>query len=107
MMNFEKFHKVIKDRVENPNAFYYADPWWEKEIELFTENVQTTIAFLETECSDEELYWFGEVLEDVVQITQSRMLWKTFSKRAETVVDAEKKKSVIEDCITSEDFFTF
>ena len=65
-----------------------------------------SIAFLETECSDEELYWFGEVLEDVVQITQSRMLWKTFSKRAETVVDAEKKKSVIEDCITSEDFFT-
>ncbi|MDO4179006.1 MAG: hypothetical protein Q4D21_07440 [Phascolarctobacterium sp.] len=106
MIDFKIFHEVIRERIENPNAFYYAVPWWKKEIDVFSENLQVTIAFIETECSDEELYWFGEVLEDIVELTQSRELWKAFSKRANLVKNEEIKKSVMEDLVNSEAYLT-
>lgn len=106
MTDFVKFHEVIKERVGNPNAFYYAVPWWEKEVQIFTDKIPMTIAFIESECSDEELYWFGEVLEDVVQLTQCRELWDAFVKRAESVKDEELKKSIMEDITNAEMFFS-
>ena len=39
MPDFTQFHHVIKERITNPNAQYFADPWWEEEIKQFTANM--------------------------------------------------------------------
>ena len=71
MIDFTPFHNVIKERVTNPNAFYYAGPWWAAEIKQFTLDVDTSIQFIREECSDEELWWLGEIFDDLMEATRS------------------------------------
>ena len=62
MIDFTPFHEVIYERATNPNAFYYADPWWDAEIKQFTLDVYTSIRFIREECTDEELWWLVKSL---------------------------------------------
>ena len=104
MIDFTPYHKVIKERVTNPNAFYYADPWWEEEIKQFTLDVDTSIRFIREECSDEELWWLGEIFDDLMEATRSVELLNSIRERAKCVSNAEWKKDILEDIRTASEY---
>ena len=104
MIDFEPFHAVIKERVTNPNAFYYADPWWDAEIKQFTLDVDTSIQFIREECTDEELWWLGEIFDDLIEATRSAELLNVIRERVKLVSNAEWKKDILEDIRTAAEY---
>ena len=106
MSIYEGIHATIHDRITNPNAFYYAVPWWEKEIEALTVDVATSIRFFQQECTDEEIWWLGEIAEDLAEKTQSRELLQSMRNRAELVQDKQKREEALRDIDDAFDFIT-
>ncbi len=94
---FTLFHQVIRERMTNPNANYYEVPWWEAEIKQFTANIQESIRFIEDECTDEELYWLGEVFEDIADRTRSAAFVDCLKKRVQGVENPEWKQTLLEE----------
>ena len=104
MIDFTPFHNVIKERVTNPNAFYYADPWWEAEIKQFTLDVDTSIQFIREECSDEELWWLAEIFDDLMEATRSVELLNSIRVRVQCVSNAEWKKDIVDSLQTAAEY---
>ena len=76
-MNIKEFREVIKQReyVEEISSGEWEEgieKCLKKEIEILSENIPSTIEFLNNECNAEEYSWISEVLEDVVEIVPSR-----------------------------------
>ena len=92
--SFEEIRAAISDRINNPNALNYPDPWWEKEIEVLTSDLDTTICFIQRACTDVELFWMSEIFDDLIQKTKNIELLTCLRKRAETVQDREKKEEI-------------
>ncbi len=93
----KRIHDAIHERITNPNAFYYAVPWWEKEIEALMVDISTSIRFFQQECTDEEIWWLGEIAEDLAEKTQSRELLQSMRSRAELVQDKQKREEAMKD----------
>lgn len=104
MIDFMPFHAVIKERVDNPNAFYYADPWWEAEIKQFTLDVDMSIRFVKEECSDEEFWWLAEIFDDLIEATRSAELLNSFRERVKLITNAEWKKDITDSIRTAADY---
>ena len=96
MPDFMLYHEVIKKRVTNPTAFYYAGPWWEAEIKQFTLDIDVSIRFIKEECSDEELWWLDEIFEDLMEATRSAELLSALRERAELVSNKEWKEDILD-----------
>ena len=101
---FERIHAAIHERVTNPNANYYEIPWWEKEIEALTIDVEASIQFFQQECTDEEIWWLGEIAEDLAEKTQRRDLLQSMRSRAELIQDKQKREEALEDINDAFDF---
>ena len=104
MIDFTPFHEVINERATNPNAFYFADPWWDAEIKQFTLDVDTSIQFIREECTDEELWWLGEIFDDLIEATRSAELLNVIRERVKLVSNAEWKKDILEDIRTAAEY---
>ena len=85
---------------------YYAVPWWEKEIEALTIDVAASIRFFQQECTDEEIWWLGEITEDLAEKTQSRELLQSMRSRAELVQDKQKREEALKDIDDAFEFIT-
>ena len=96
--SFDMIHAAINDRINNPNALNYPEPWWRKEIEVLTSDLDTAICFIQRECTDEELFWMSEIFDDMIQKTRSAELLTSLGKRVEDVQD-EKQRAEIINCI--------
>ncbi len=101
---FDDFHTVISNRIKSPGAFYYPDPWWEKEIEVFTKNVDDTIRFIRFECTDEELHWLGEIFDDLIEKTQSIALLSCLRERIDKVQDEQIRDEALIDIQNAAEF---
>ena len=103
---FKSIHDAIHERITNPNAVYYADPWWEKEIEALTIDIATSIQFFQQECTDDEIWWLGEITEDLAEKTQNRELLENMRNRAELVQDQQKREDALKDIDDAFEFIT-
>ena len=103
---FERIHAVIHERITDPNANYYEIPWWEKEIKALTIDIAASIRFFQQECTDEEIWWLGEIAEDLAEKTQSRELLQSMRSHAELVYDKQKRKEALRDIDDAFDFIT-
>lgn len=70
----EEFDALIQIRASKTEVFFGSsnDPVIDHEIELFTRNISETIKFLRTKCTAEQFGWMSEILNEVVDTTQSR-----------------------------------
>lgn len=71
-MNIAKFREVIKQReyVEEISCGEWADGIEECQkslIEILSEDIPSTIDFLNNECTAGEYSWISEVLEDIIE----------------------------------------
>ena len=82
-MDIEEFRRTLRER---DRVVYTACDEWdsgierclEKEFKILTEDVPSTIRYLENDCTAEEFVWIGEVLPDVVRYTRSRDLLDSY-----------------------------
>ena len=98
------FHKVIWDRISNPDAENDPEPWWNAEIRQFTENIPASIEFIRNECTDEELLWLSEVFDDIIDQTQSRMLFDCLQERAQQVKNLEWRENILKEIHLAAEF---
>lgn len=74
-MDIIKFREIIKQREETDDEWDYGiEQCWKKEIEILSEDIPSTIKYLENECTAEEYIWISEVIDDVVDIIPSKEL---------------------------------
>ena len=93
----KRIHDAIHERITNPNANYYEIPWWEEEIDALIVDVTASIRFFQQECTDEEIWWLGEIVEDLAERTQSRELLQSMRNRAEMFRDKQKREEALKD----------
>ncbi len=104
MADFALFHQVIRERITNPNARYYADPWWDEEVKQFTTNMKKSIDFVMQDCTDEELWWLGEVFDDIMDRTHSVEFLNCLRQRAQQVENPQWKADILEDIRTAAEY---
>ena len=97
MNTIERIHAVIDERITAEGAFYYPDPWWEKELDAICEDMQAARVFIENDCSDEELFWLSEIFEDIIDRTGDVAFLGCLRKRAERMMDEVRKNEVIDE----------
>lgn len=105
MSNFEPFHRVIQERITNPNANYYEIPWWDAEVKQFTLNMEESIRFIEEECTDEEFLFLSEVFWDIVEKTRDKAFYACIQKRAERVANPEWKEDILSAILEVKDYY--
>ena len=98
------FHKVIWDRISSPDAEDYPDPWWDAEIRQFTENIEDSMEFIRSECTDEELLWLSEIFDDIIAKTQSKVFFNCLQERAKQVENPEWKKEILKEIHLAAEF---
>ena len=98
-MNTQYLQKLIADiAIIHPNDDFALDKLWTEITDILSDNVCDTIHFFENECTDEELYWLGPVLEDIAEKTQSQELLKVIRTRlADVTYDSFCKNEFISD----------
>ena len=82
-MRIEDFREVLKERIRIADECqdewdYGIEQCWKKESEILTEDVQSTIEFLQNDCTPDEYSWVGEVLSDIVEKTGSFEIVKCY-----------------------------
>ena len=96
-MNVEKLRQILRKRInlhpEDPTVEIY----WKEEADILSENIDETIGFFENECTVEELTWFCEVFDDIIDKTQSKILISVWEKRLEEITDTDEKNIVETD----------
>lgn len=97
MDSFADFHGVIKERITNPNANNYEPYWWDKELKVILADLPRSIRFIREACTDEELYWLGEIFDDIMEKTRSVDFLDSLRERAERVTNPEWKKDILSD----------
>lgn len=97
MNSFELIHFVIRERITAEGAFYYPDPWWEKELGAICEDMQAARIFIENDCSDEELFWLSEIFEDIIDRTGDVAFLGCLRTRAERMTDEARRKEVLDE----------
>jgi len=98
-MNIEKFREVIARRiyVEDISQGEWKDGIEEclqKEIEILTEDISSTIEFLKNECTADEYSWISEVIDDIAAKTQSRALVETYKSLMEKFPEECKEYNI-------------
>lgn len=54
------------------NNYAVIEPLWEKEIELFTKDIQRAIDFVKNDCTANQFSWMSEVWDEIAEKTKSR-----------------------------------
>ena len=60
-MNVEKLRKTLKRRVSlDINDDFSLQDCWNSMINILTKNIDETIDFFKTQCSNEEFFWLSD-----------------------------------------------
>lgn len=69
----ERIRNAIDNRRNTDDEWEFGvEQCWEQEINILSEDIQQTIAFLDNECTADEFSWLSEIFERVAEKTQSR-----------------------------------
>ena len=88
----EEFGKII-EVLENTDINNYEayEELWNKEIALFSSNLEETVSFIENEISADQLSWFCEILESLVEKTKSERIISSVENAVKKYPEEEKK----------------
>lgn len=104
MDNIEQLKQYLKIRIhENPDK-YYAVTLWEEETNAVCYDLSASIQFILNECTDEELYWLGEVFDDIMDKTRSVEFLNCLRERAKRIENPQWKADIMEDIRTAAEY---
>jgi len=104
-LDIERFRDVIKERErilkETDDEWDYGiEKCWHQETEILAEDIPGTIDFFINECTAEEFSWISEIIDFLLEKTQSKELLKYYKSLVIKFPDESKKyniKEIVED----------
>lgn len=87
----------------NPDD-YYEVTLWQSEVDAICADMPAAIDFILNECTDEELYWLGEVFEDIADRTRSSAFVDCLKKRVQSVGNPEWKQTLLEEILAAAEY---
>ena len=73
MLDKEKFKKLIPERIDNDGFIVAGDTTaWENLANFLSEDIVSSIEFLENQATVDEICWVSEVFDDIAAKTQSK-----------------------------------
>lgn len=103
MDDFNTLQQLLDFRSEIDEDEYDYDEIVEKEAEIFCNNVENELAFIEQKCTDIELWWLSEAFWDIVEKSQSQQFFETVIQRAIKIKDKNIKAGVLFDIESAKD----
>ncbi len=92
----KEIRKILTERASvNENWDFAIQQCWEKEIELLSQNIEETIAFLENDCTADEFSWLSEIFDDVAETTQSEAFINALYDVAKKYPEETKKYNIL------------
>lgn len=80
---YNAVNDYIKLREPMIEVDYENDPIVQRIIHRLCENIDETIAFLDTECSGDQLVWLSELFDELAEESQSKALFEAFERTAQ------------------------
>lgn len=71
-MHFDSLHEALQFRIHTSEDKYWYVQFWDVLIKMASSDIDTTIEFINSECTDEELFWFAEVFEEINKRAHSK-----------------------------------
>jgi hypothetical protein len=101
----DEFREVLALRTAlHPEDYIEIEKMWKKEIEILSRDIFQTIAFLDSECTDDEFSWISEVFDEVVEKTQSREFIECLYRVAEKYPAESEKYHIVRHIQFAEEF---
>ena len=70
MSLYEKWRKLVEERDATvDHAYWLLDDVWERQVDLLASDVTQTLEVLDCRFGEEDVQWFCEILEDLVERT--------------------------------------
>lgn len=92
MFDKEEFRRLIQERIENDNFIKAGDTTaWENLTNFLSEDIMSSIEFLEKEATVDEICWVSEVFDDIAAKTQSKDFIKVLHRIHDKLPEEEKK----------------
>lgn len=74
-MDVQKFREVLKKLNETEIEYDYGiEMCWKEEVEILSEDIPSTIEYLQNQCTADEFVWISEIIDDLAEKTRSREL---------------------------------
>ena len=90
-MDVQKFREVIRRRKETHDEYDYGvEMCWKEEIEILSEDVPSTVAYLKNECTADEFAWICEIIDDLAVKTRSREIVEAYKNLGKKYPDMAK-----------------
>ena len=104
MMDVVKFREVIRERSEMSDEWSFGiEQCWKKEIEILSQDIPSTIEYLKNECTADEYGWISEIIDNLVENTQSKEIIGAYKNLMIKYPDEYKKHNISSSIKFAED----
>ena len=104
MMDVVKFREVIRERSEMSDEWSFGiEHCWKIEIEILSQDIPSTIEYLKNECTADEYSWISEIINDLIESTQSKELIEVYKNLMIKYPDEYKKYNISSSIKFAED----
>ena len=90
-MDIQRFKEVIQKRINTVDEYYVGvEECWKEEIEILSEDVPSTVAYLKNECTEEEFAHISDIIDDLAVKTRSREIVEAYKNLGKKYPDMAK-----------------
>lgn len=90
-MDVQRFKEVIQKRDSTDDEYDYGVEVCDKEeIEILSEDVPSTVAYLKNDCTPKEFFWISEIIDDLAVKTKSREIVEAYKNLGKKYPDMAK-----------------
>ena len=90
-MDVQRFKGVIQKRINTVDEYYVGvEECWKEEIEILSEDVPSTVAYLKNECTADEFAHISDIIDDLAAETQSREIVECYKNLGKKYPDMAK-----------------
>lgn len=100
----DELRKALDIRMHSDPDTYYHVSLWEHMVTIICTHLEETQHFLTNVCTDEELYWLGEIFDDIMEQTRSESFLTCLNQRAQLVIDQQWKQEILSDIQTASSY---
>ena len=90
-MDVQRFKEVIQKRINTVDEYYVGvEECWKEEIEILSEDVPSTVAYLKNDCTADEFAHISDIIDDLAAETQSREIVECYKNLGKKYPDMDK-----------------
>jgi|GEM_PF-3205228 len=106
MFDAEVFKTMIKERSSyDPNDDFAVEALWERMVVLVSSDLEGAIHYIRNYITNEELYWFSEAFDQIVEKTQSLEFLEAVLDAAGRISDFDERNNILMDVSYATGYF--